>query len=282
MRRNSHVCPPPGCRPICKNRVSNLARRAARRTSQPSARFMPAPTAAPLTAASVGNGLRAMRRKPSYTPDRLSPVASARLPRLAPAQNAGGAPVTTTAPMRSSASISSIAATMSATIGAVSVLRSPGLFSVSVATPSDLDTSTSDMGVTVASGAHARPCVHRRHRRAARGVRGGVPGAPGVRRALPGGRAARRSVVGDQLRAARRGPAATRRGPRRLRLAVVEPEHAEFAIEVTYEGLYELAEETLADGASTLLDQHFGALGGWIAATLVRLGDLHLEFRPAE
>ena len=32
----------------------------------------------------------------------------------------------------------------------------------------------------------------------------------------------------------------------------------DFAIEVTYEGLYELAEETLADGASTLLDEHFG------------------------
>jgi hypothetical protein len=57
------------------------------------------------------------------------------------------------------------------------------------------------------------------------------------------------------------------------------PEHA---LEATYEGLYELAEETLADGASTLLDEHFGALGGWISATLVRLGDLRLEFRPAE
>src|SRR6266545_3525112 len=51
---------------------------------------------------------------------------------------------------------------------------------------------------------------------------------------------------------------------------------AEYAIEVTYGGLYEMAEETLADGASSLLDQHFGALGGWIAATLVRLGDLKL------
>jgi hypothetical protein len=61
-----------------------------------------------------------------------------------------------------------------------------------------------------------------------------------------------------------------------------EPDTPEFAIEITYEGLYELAEETLADGASTLLDEHFGALGGWIAATLVRLGDLRLEFRPAE
>ena len=59
----------------------------------------------------------------------------------------------------------------------------------------------------------------------------------------------------------------------------VEPE---YAIEVTYEGLYELAEETLAESASTLLDEHFGALGGWISATLVRLGDLHLGFRPAD
>jgi hypothetical protein len=57
---------------------------------------------------------------------------------------------------------------------------------------------------------------------------------------------------------------------------------AEYAIEVTYEGLYELAEQTLADGASTLLDEHFGALGGWIASTLVKLGDLHLEFLPAD
>jgi hypothetical protein len=56
----------------------------------------------------------------------------------------------------------------------------------------------------------------------------------------------------------------------------------EYAIEVTYEGLYELAEETLADGASILLDEHFGALGGWISSTLVKLGDLKLAFRPAD
>ena len=55
-----------------------------------------------------------------------------------------------------------------------------------------------------------------------------------------------------------------------------------FALEVTYEGLYELAEQTLADGASTLLDEHFGVLGGWIASTLVKLGDLKLGFLPAE
>jgi len=56
----------------------------------------------------------------------------------------------------------------------------------------------------------------------------------------------------------------------------------EYAVEITYEGLYELAEETVADGRSTLLDDHFGALGGWIAATLVKLGDLGLSFLPAE
>jgi hypothetical protein len=57
---------------------------------------------------------------------------------------------------------------------------------------------------------------------------------------------------------------------------------ASFALEVTYEGLYELAEQTLADGASTLLDEHFGALGGWISSTLVKLGDLKLGFLPAD
>jgi hypothetical protein len=56
----------------------------------------------------------------------------------------------------------------------------------------------------------------------------------------------------------------------------------EFAIEVTYEGLYELAEETLADGSSRLLDEHFGALGGWISSMLVRLGDLRLDYLPAD
>jgi hypothetical protein len=56
----------------------------------------------------------------------------------------------------------------------------------------------------------------------------------------------------------------------------------EYALEITYEGLYELAEETLADGANTLLDEHFGALGGWIASTLVRLGDLRFAYLPAD
>lgn len=58
-----------------------------------------------------------------------------------------------------------------------------------------------------------------------------------------------------------------------------EPDHA---VEVTYEGLYRLAEATLADGSSAVLDDHFGTLGGWIASMLVRLGDLNLEFLPAD
>lgn len=57
---------------------------------------------------------------------------------------------------------------------------------------------------------------------------------------------------------------------------------SEHAVEITYDGLYELAEETIADGRSRLLDDHFGALGGWIAATLVKLGDLDLAFLPPD
>lgn len=51
----------------------------------------------------------------------------------------------------------------------------------------------------------------------------------------------------------------------------VVPEHA---VEVTFEGIYELAEDALADGASQQLDEHLSALGGWIAATLVKLADI--------
>jgi len=56
----------------------------------------------------------------------------------------------------------------------------------------------------------------------------------------------------------------------------------QFAVEATYEGLYELAEETVADGRSSLLDEHFGVLGGWIASSLVKLGDLNLTFLPSD
>jgi len=59
-------------------------------------------------------------------------------------------------------------------------------------------------------------------------------------------------------------------------------EATSYAIEVGYEGLYELAEETLADGSSEILDEHFGALGGWISSMLVRLGDLKLDYLPPD
>jgi hypothetical protein len=54
----------------------------------------------------------------------------------------------------------------------------------------------------------------------------------------------------------------------------------EFAVEVSYEGSYDLEEEVLADGSA--LDAHFAGLGGWIASTLVRLGDLTFDYLPPE
>ncbi len=60
------------------------------------------------------------------------------------------------------------------------------------------------------------------------------------------------------------------------------PDKTDYAIEITYEGSYELVEETLQDGTSKLLDENFSSLGGWIATTLVKLGDLKLAFLPAE
>ncbi|MFM8907492.1 MAG: hypothetical protein ACKOIZ_07755, partial [Actinomycetota bacterium] len=54
------------------------------------------------------------------------------------------------------------------------------------------------------------------------------------------------------------------------------------AAEVVYHGAYELAEATLADGTNKLLDEHFGSLGGWVASTLVKLGDLQLTYHPAD
>jgi hypothetical protein len=61
-----------------------------------------------------------------------------------------------------------------------------------------------------------------------------------------------------------------------------ELDAASYALEITYEGLYELTEDTLADGSSDALDEHFAALGGWISSMLVRLGDLKLEYLPPD
>jgi hypothetical protein len=54
----------------------------------------------------------------------------------------------------------------------------------------------------------------------------------------------------------------------------------EFAIEISYEGTIPLDEGTLADGS--VLDERFGAMGGWVASTLVRLGDLRFDFLPPD
>jgi hypothetical protein len=54
----------------------------------------------------------------------------------------------------------------------------------------------------------------------------------------------------------------------------------EYAIEISYEGSYEVDEETLKDGS--ILDTHFAAMGGWIASTLVKLGDLPLQYLPPD
>lgn len=56
------------------------------------------------------------------------------------------------------------------------------------------------------------------------------------------------------------------------------PEDPEFAVEVTYEGTYELGEEILADG--TRLDADLGVMGGWISSILVRVGDVRWDFLP--
>lgn len=70
----------------------------------------------------------------------------------------------------------------------------------------------------------------------------------------------------------------TRSGPTVEAIHGTDPDDTEYAIEVSYEGDYELDEAALVDGSS--FDQHFGSLGGWVAATLVRLGDLDLRFAP--
>ncbi|HET9611400.1 MAG TPA: hypothetical protein VFP06_17440 [Acidimicrobiales bacterium] len=69
-----------------------------------------------------------------------------------------------------------------------------------------------------------------------------------------------------------------RSGPTIETVCSADLNESEFAIEVSYEGSYELDEATLEDG--TILDDHLSAMGGWIAATLVKLGDLTLPFLP--
>jgi hypothetical protein len=57
---------------------------------------------------------------------------------------------------------------------------------------------------------------------------------------------------------------------------------AQHGAELVYQGVYALAEATLADGTNSVLDEHFGTLGGWVAATLVKLGDLAFDYHPTQ
>lgn len=53
---------------------------------------------------------------------------------------------------------------------------------------------------------------------------------------------------------------------------------ASHAVEISFQGDYELDEKTLEDGSA--LDSDFGAIGGWVTNVLVRLGDLPLNYLP--
>lgn len=53
-----------------------------------------------------------------------------------------------------------------------------------------------------------------------------------------------------------------------------------FAVEVAYDGMYEIPDEAFSDNARFEADM--APLGGWIASTLVRLTDLGLQFLPPD
>jgi hypothetical protein len=54
----------------------------------------------------------------------------------------------------------------------------------------------------------------------------------------------------------------------------------QLAVEVAYEGSYRLTGES--PGKTKELGEHLAIMGTWIASTLVRLGDLRLEFLPPD
>jgi hypothetical protein len=53
-----------------------------------------------------------------------------------------------------------------------------------------------------------------------------------------------------------------------------------FALDVAYEGLYEVGEQVLEHIEALYKDM--GPLGGWVASTLVKLNDLGFDFLPPE
>src|ERR1700761_3502330 len=133
------------------------------RTSAANARFRPAPTAGPLTAAIVGSAHWPTAMNPSYS---LSNPSSAALPsalRSAPAQNALPAPVTTTACTSGSASACSMADRNCAEISLVTALRRSGSLTVTSATWSSTLYKTRDIGLLrsiVEDMRHMHPVGH--------------------------------------------------------------------------------------------------------------------------
>jgi hypothetical protein len=81
------------------------------------------------------------------------------------------------------------------------------------------------------------------------------------------------------------GPPALGPYPLERRSPTVEQQLADtgrsrFAVEVAYDGMYEIPEAALARDARLIEDM--APLGGWIASTLVRLTDLGLDFLPPD
>ena len=70
-----------------------------------------------------------------------------------------------------------------------------------------------------------------------------------------------------------------RSGPTVETIYATTLDRPDYAIEVSYEGSYEVDEDTLADG--TRLDDNVSAMGGWISSILVKVGDLPWDFLPA-
>ena len=52
------------------------------------------------------------------------------------------------------------------------------------------------------------------------------------------------------------------------------------AVEVSYEGTYRFDDEAMQD--RSVVERHVAAVGSWVASTLVRLGDLKLDFQPPD
>ena len=57
-------------------------------------------------------------------------------------------------------------------------------------------------------------------------------------------------------------------------------DHPQYALEISYDGSYELGEAALSDGS--ILDDHFKDMGGWVASMLVGLGDVKLSYLPPD